>query len=213
AVRHPNLPFPPDHIAFPALPGSSCLNSEACRFPASAIAPRWRRVLSDCETSRPLRAVPGRGRIHAARLGWHPLPSHVERRLFGGLEVALAHFPHPQIALPRAHAKGAQFSSKLWHRCHKHRLKLLEHRQRLEKISLALSRIHSQKSRGVVVQDAAFLQRRQVCGVLDDADRIGLQPGPEQLVGSEHHAIIEPSPKSESSPAYLKRELIQERWR
>src|SRR5215471_2229937 len=57
--------------------------------------------------------------------------------------------------------------------------------------SLALGRIPSQKSRGVVVQKVAFLLGRQVVGVLNDADRIGHQLGPDQLVCSEHHAVLE----------------------
>src|SRR5207237_4122293 len=57
--------------------------------------------------------------------------------------------------------------------------------------SLALSSVHPQKSRSVVVQDVAFLLRRQVIGVLNDANRIRHQFGPEQLVGSEHHAVLE----------------------
>ena len=54
-----------------------------------------------------------------------------------------------------------------------------------------MSSIHPQKSRSVVIQDVAFLLGRQVIGVLNDADGIGHQLGPEQLVGSEHHAVLE----------------------
>src|SRR5215831_16802830 len=58
---------------------------------------------------------------------------------------------------------------------------------------LLLRAVQPQESGRVVVEDVAFLFRCQVVGVLDDADGIGHEFGPEELIGAEHDAVLESS--------------------
>src|ERR1700759_5296796 len=51
--------------------------------------------------------------------------------------------------------------------------------------------IQTQEAGGVVVEDVALLFRREVVGVLDNADGDGHQSRPDELVGAEHDAIFE----------------------
>src|SRR5208337_4390271 len=56
---------------------------------------------------------------------------------------------------------------------------------------IRLFAIEAKEARRIVVQDVALLLGRQVVGILNDADRIGHQLGPDQLVGAEHYAVLE----------------------
>ena len=52
-------------------------------------------------------------------------------------------------------------------------------------------RVQPQESGRVVVQNVSLLLRGQVIGVLDDADGVRHQFGPEELIGAEHDAVFE----------------------